>query len=116
MFTIHFNHLKFFSYHGIHDEERILGNDYEVNVSLSFEAAENITSLKQTINYVSVYQIIKKRMDIPAALLETLAGDLVQKIYSADHRIRSISVSVEKKNPPIPKMEGSVTVLCTKDF
>src|SRR5436190_22565330 len=104
MFTIHFNHLKFFSYHGIHDEERILGNDYEVNVSLSFEAAENITTLKQTIDYVTIYELIKKRMDVPTALLETLAEDLVQRIYSADQRIRSISVSIEKKNPPLPKI------------
>ena len=116
MITIHFNHLKFFSYHGIHDEERILGNDYEVNVSISFESAGKITALEETINYVTVYGIIKKRMETPSELLETLAEDLVQRIYSADNRISSISVSIEKKNPPIPNMEGSVAVQCTKDF
>jgi len=116
MFTIHLHNLKFFSFHGVHDEERILGNEYEVNASLSFEAAEKITALEQTINYVSVYEIIKKRMAIPTALLETLAEDLAQKIYSIDDRIRSISVSIEKKNPPIPNMDGSVAVSCTKKF
>jgi dihydroneopterin aldolase len=116
LFTINLHNLIFFAHHGIHDEEKILGNEYEVNVSLSFEAADQITALDQTINYVSVYEIIKKRMAIPTALLETLAEDLVQKIYFTDKRIKSISVSIEKKNPPIPNMESSVAVSCIKNF
>jgi 7,8-dihydroneopterin aldolase/epimerase/oxygenase len=115
MFTISLHNLVFFSFHGVHEEERILGNKYEVNVTLSFNTDEQITTLQQTINYASVYEIIKQRMAIPAKLMETLAQDLAQKIVEFDNRITSISVSIEKKNPPIPNIEGSVSVNYKKE-
>lgn len=116
MFTINLHHLIFHSFHGVYDEERILGNTFEVNVSIAFVAHQQVTSLEETINYVSVYEIIKQRMSQTTPLLETLAQELTQKIYDFDNRIKTISVSVEKKNPPISNMEGSVSVTYKKDF
>jgi dihydroneopterin aldolase len=116
MFTINLHNLIFHSFHGIHEEERILGNTFEVNVSLLLTADEQITTLEQTINYASVYETIKQRMQIATPLLETLVQDLTEKIRSIDNRIKSISVSVEKKNPPMANMEGSVSVHYKKDF
>lgn len=116
MITIRLNELQFHSYHGVHEEEEILGNNYEVNVELSFDSTEIITELQQTINYVTVYEIIKQRMAVPTALLETLAQDLAEQIHDADKRIRSITVSVKKKNPPVPGMEGTVGVSYKMDF
>lgn len=119
MFTINLKNLSFYSYHGIHEEEKILGNEFEVNAELSFEANDHIDSLEQTINYASVYEIIRQRMTIPTGLLETVAQDIAQQIHAFDSRILSVSVSIEKKNPPIPGMEGmegSVGVTFRKDF
>ena len=116
MFTINLHNLIFHSYHGIHEEERILGNEFEVNVNLSFIADEYITTLEQTINYATVYEIIKQRMLTATPLLETLVQNLAEEIRAFDNRIQSISVSVEKKNPPIANMEGSVSVHYKKDF
>lgn len=116
MFTINLHNLIFHSFHGIHEEEKILGNEFEVNVSLCFKADEPITTLEQTINYATVYEIIKQRMQTATRLLETLVQDLTKEIYAFDNRIQSISVSVEKKNPPISNMEGSVSVHYKKDF
>ena len=116
MFIIQLNNLQFFSFHGVHEEEKILGNNYDVNVSVSFEQEEDIKHLEQTINYVSVYQLVKKRMDIPEVLLETLVQDLARMIYDLDNRIKTITVAVEKKNPPMINIQGSVSVIYTKEF
>lgn len=116
MFSINLHNLIFHSFHGIHEEEKILGNIFEVNVSLSFIASEPIITLEQTINYATVYEIIKQRMLTATPLLEKLVQDLTQEIHAFDNRIKSISVSVEKKNPPMPNMEGSVSVHFKKDF
>jgi dihydroneopterin aldolase len=116
MFTINLHNLNFFSFHGVHEEEWILGNNFVVHVSLSFQADGNISSLEQTINYASVYKIIKQRMSIPTALLETLAQDLAHEIHVFDKRIKSKSISVEKKDPPIPNISGSVSVNYKKDY
>lgn len=115
MFTIQLQHLIFFGFHGIHEEEKILGNEFEVNVSVVLEDAQ-VSSIGQTVNYADIYEIIKKRMNIPTALLETLAQDLVDIIQQTDARIRSVSVSIEKKYPPIPGISGSVSVNYKKDF
>ncbi len=116
MLTINLHNLIFHSFHGVHQEESILGNTFVVNVSLSVEVDEKITALKQTVNYASVYKIIKERMLVATPLLETLAQELLQQIHEFDDRIKSIAVSVEKKNPPIPNMEASVSVTYKKDF
>ena len=116
MITIHLHHLKFFSFHGIHEEERILGNEYEVNVDVTFDEKGTITKIGETINYEPIFELVKQRMNIPTALLETVAQDIANQIHAADNRARSITVSVEKKNPPITNIEGSVGVTYTKEF
>ncbi len=116
MFTINLHNLNFFSFHGMHEEEKILGNEYEVNVEVTFEEKGAITKIDDTINYVKVFELVKQRMNIPTALLETVAQDIVNQVYSADNRVRSVTVSVEKKNPPIANIQGSVSVSYTKEF
>lgn len=116
MVTIQLKNLLFFSHHGIHAEEKILGNTFEINVDITFNETDRIDSLEQTINYASVYDIIRQRMTIPTELLETIAQDIARQVHAFDNRILSISVSIGKKNPPIPGMEGSVGVSFRKDF
>ncbi len=116
MFTIHLANLKFFSFHGLYEEERILGNNYEVNVDVTFAEKELITTLDQTIDYVKVYNIIMQRMGIPTALLETVAQDLAQNIFDVDNRITSINISIKKINPPIAAFKGNLGVSFKKDF
>ena len=116
MVTIQLKNLLFFSHHGIHEEEKVLGNTFEINVDISFNETDRIDSLEQTINYASVYDIIRQRMTIPTELLETLTQDIAHQIHVFDSRIISIMVSVEKKKPPIPGMEGSVGVTFSKEF
>jgi len=116
MFTIHLNNLRFFSFHGLYDEERILGNEYEVNAEVTIAAKEQVTALHQTVDYVKIYDIIKQRMAIPANLLETVAQDLAQLIYDADNRIVSIHINIKKVYPPIASFSGNIGVSYKKDF
>ncbi len=116
MFKIQLNKLSFFSHHGLHDEEAETGNDFEIDVSVEFDTNENIHSIGQTINYVAVYEVIKKHMSIPVALLETLAQDITEDIYSLDNRITSIHITINKLHPPIRNFVGSVGVSYSKAF
>lgn len=116
MFTINLNQLCFFSYHGVHEEEKILGNEFEVDAAVIFESDARVTSIDQTVNYVDIYNAIKKRMGIPTELLETLAQDLVDMIQQTDSRIRQVSVSIKKKHPPVTNITGSISVSYKKTF
>lgn len=116
MITIHLNNLLFFSHHGIHDEETIVGTDFEMNVSVSFTESEKILSLSQTVNYISVYDIIKEQMKTPSRLLETVAMQMAENIYKIDNRIKIINITISKLNPPINNFTGNVGVTYTKEF
>jgi dihydroneopterin aldolase len=110
MFTIHLHNLKFYSFHGVHEEETILGGEYEVNADVSFTSKERMISLEQTVNYVSVFEIIKEQMGKPIPLLETLAQTIAEKIQVLDTQITSIQVNIKKINPPIRSFTGNIGV------
>jgi 7,8-dihydroneopterin aldolase/epimerase/oxygenase len=116
MFTIHLNSLKFFSFHGLLEEERILGGEFEVDVAVTCKDDKRITEIQQAVDYVKVYAVIKQQMEIPTALLETVAQDLAEKIYTGDNRITSISISIKKIHPPIAAFMGTAGVSYKKDF
>jgi dihydroneopterin aldolase len=116
MFTIHLNNMHFFAHHGLHDEESVTGNSFLVDVNIKFLPAEKISSIHQTINYAEAYTIIKKIMNNPVPLLETLAESIVAEIHAMDNRIREINVQISKLNPPIENFSGHVGVTFNKVF
>lgn len=116
MFTIHLNKMLFYAHHGLHDEEALTGNGFEVDVAINFQPSQPVLSISDTINYVSVYEAIKRRMDEPARLLETLAGQIASDIKELDNRILSITLNINKLNPPISKFSGIVGVTLFKEF
>ena len=117
MVTIHLDKLRFNAFHGIHDEERILGNEYIVDCIIEFhENEEVIVHIDDTINYVAVYDIIKNRMAVPTHLLETVAMKIGYEIYESFPQVKSISVSITKLHPPIEAIQGSVGVKWHKEF
>ncbi len=116
MFTIHLNKLKFFAYHGLHEEEAVIGTDFEVSVSITFDAPETVQELNDTINYVTVYEIIKKHFAQPEKLLETLAQNITQEIHKIDNRITSINITIDKINAPINNFIGTVGVTYSKSY
>jgi dihydroneopterin aldolase len=116
MNSIHLNNLKFFAHHGYHDEEGVTGTDFEVSVSIVFEAPEKIITLPQTINYVEVYDVIKAIFQRPTKLLESIAEDICENVYLLDDRIRTINITITKLHPPITNFIGSVGVSLSKSY
>lgn len=117
MITIHLHNLIFYAYHGVYEEERTMGNEFELSADIRFkEEAEVIHSIQQTINYVDVYDIIKQRMDIPSALLETVVMDIGVSIQKKYHALHSISIHLKKNNPHIAGFQGAVGVSWQKQL
>ncbi len=116
MFTIHLHNCIFFAHHGLHKEEAVVGAGFEVSLSASFEEEEPITTIKQTINYVSIYEMVKKHFEQPRQLLETLAQEIINDIHLSDSRIRAIEIHIKKLNPPIVNFTGSVGVSFSQSY
>lgn len=117
MITVQLQNLLFNAFHGVHDEEKILGNEYEVNASLEFhETSEVITHIDDTISYVAIYHLIKERMGIPTPLLETVVMEIGNEIHTRYPLLKSINISIKKMHPPIEGIQGSAGVIWQKQF
>jgi 7,8-dihydroneopterin aldolase/epimerase/oxygenase len=115
MITIHLDKLSFYSFHGIYPEEKLLGNNYEVNITLKLDTGDRIETMEDTLDYSLVYELVRKKMNTPCPLLETLALEMANDIFRLDERIKSLIVNIRKKNPPLNSREGEVGVTCYKD-
>ena len=116
MLTIHLHQLIFHSFHGVYEEEQILGNQFQIDADVVVEDSDQIKMLSQTVNYVSIYKLIKERMQQPTPLLETVAQELTHSIRNLSNHVRSVSITIKKIAPPIENFIGIVGVTYKLDF
>lgn len=114
MLQIHLKNLSFFAYHGIYSEERKLGNYFEVNIDIWHQPSTlTVLHMKDTIDYVRVYELVKQRMAKPTSLLETVVTEIAQSVLVEFSLATKIFISIDKLCPPILNFEGSVGVSFT---
>lgn len=113
MGIIAINGLKIFARHGVYEQERRVGNDFEVTLRLdvpSSDAAMDTDNLCDTINYAEAVGIIKDEMSMPSRLLEHVAGRIRCRLEQAYHgKIAGGELTVAKLTPPIPAELASVS-------
>jgi 7,8-dihydroneopterin aldolase/epimerase/oxygenase len=115
--TISLTNLRFFAYHGLYEEEKKTGNQFDLELFVSYiPPSGTITDISDTINYVSLYELLKKEMQQPRGLLETLAMEIADKIHHDFPMIKRIELSVVKTQPPIAQFAGKVGVKYVKEF
>ncbi len=111
IFTISLLNLRFHARIGVAEQERIIGNEFEVNVKVSYSAAEFIPDeLSSTISYADLYEVIKSEMDIERLLLETAATNIAQRISTRWESVNELQVNIIKISPPISGITGSCGV------
>ncbi len=95
--------MEFYAYHGFYEEERKVGNKYIVDVSLktNFYKAATSDDLEGTVNYETVYEVVKTQMTIPNKLLESVCKKIIDSIFESLPEVMELNVSVSKQNPPI---------------
>jgi dihydroneopterin aldolase len=109
------NEVVFFGYHGLYADEKKLGNTYKVDVHIDFTPKVSIIDqLDQTIDYVHVYALVKKRMEIPTPLLETLVATIAEDILTEQPIADKVFVKITKVIMPIPQFDGNASVSIEK--
>jgi dihydroneopterin aldolase len=112
---ISLNNLNFHGYHGIFEEEKKLGNQFKVTIHIDFTPlVEKFEFLEQTIDYVSVYSIIKDSMNTPTPLLETLVCLIADKVLKQHPIAEKVFVEITKLKLPIPFYDGETSVSIEK--
>ncbi|MDZ7359729.1 MAG: dihydroneopterin aldolase [candidate division KSB1 bacterium] len=109
---IRLNKMVFRGYHGVWDEERQIGQRFEVDVEfvVDVNAAAKSDNIKDTIDFYKVYQVVEnivaqKSFKLVETLAETIAAALLQKFSASELRLR-----VRKPNSPVPGISDGIEV------
>lgn len=99
--------IRLYAYHGCLEEEAIIGGNYIVDVKIEtdFSRAQVSDELSKTVDYVSVFNIVKAQMAIRSKLIEHAAALIADELVKQFPAIQKTEVTVTKLNPP---MNGDV--------
>ena len=99
--------MRFYGFHGVNPEERVLGQEYLVDLAVEMDLVNAGTSdrLEDTVSYAQIYRAVRDVMEgEPRNLLEAAAQSIADRVFY-EFPIDSVSVRVKKPHPPI---RGSV--------
>ncbi|MBI2942413.1 MAG: dihydroneopterin aldolase [Chloroflexi bacterium] len=109
--------LTFYGYHGVHPEERTLGQRFVVDVSIEADLrrAGETDDLGQTVSYSAVVGVVRRVVEgASVQLIETLAERIARTIL-AECGGRTVRVRVAKPWAPIQgTVAGTVAVEITR--
>ncbi|HHE37480.1 MAG TPA: dihydroneopterin aldolase [Candidatus Cloacimonetes bacterium] len=110
---IHLHEMVFYGHHGVHPEERKLGQRFIVN--FTFETApehdQEIDHIDDTIDYTKVFSIIKNILENKEfLLLENCADTILTSVLTTFPKIIQAKVKIKKPSVPIKGSLGSVEV------
>lgn len=110
---VHINRLKIHACHGVLPLERVVGQDFEVTLTLNVDY-DGSDDLGKTVNYAEVCRLVSLEMQTPSSLIEHAAMRLTVALRAAFPGIRGGSLTLAKLAPPMPFSVDSVAV--TIDF
>lgn len=110
--------MNFYAYHGVMPQERQVGNRFVVDLTLTapLVAAVESDELDDTINYATVYEIVKREMDIPSRLIEHVAGRILKSLKAHFQQLKGIELKLSKLNPPFGGDIYSASVLLSEIY
>lgn len=107
--------IRAWAHHGVLEEEKRLGQQFEVDVTLHLDTAPAgaTDALSRTVNYAEAAAAVHEEMTGgPYDLVETLAGRIAQRILTDTGHplVRRVGIRVHKPAAPVGLPVGSVTV------
>ncbi len=110
--VIRLKNMLFHAYHGVWDEEREVGQRFQVDVEIygDFSTAGKSDRLKDTVDLYRVYQVVeqvvvRRQFKLVEALAESIAQALLREFA-----IQKIRVRVRKPNSPIKGISDGIEV------
>ncbi len=96
--------LRFYGFHGVHSEERTLGQRFVVDVELEVDLrqAGRSDALADTTSYSAVYKRVEAVVEgAPRQLIESVAEEVATVLLAEFHLATAVSVTVHKPEAPI---------------
>jgi dihydroneopterin aldolase len=95
--------LEFHAFHGVYPHERESGNWFEVDIAVEtdFSLAASTDELIGTVNYETLFKVVKAEMEQPSKLLETVAEKIANDVLEIFPNVIFVELKISKLNPPI---------------
>lgn len=115
---IELKEMIFHAYHGVLQQEKLVGNTFVVNLLLTADISDAIQSdrLADTIDYSQLFSLVKNEMNIPSQLLEHVAGRIVNCLKEKYPNITEITLKLSKLNPPFSGELHSASIILNEKF
>ena len=97
--------MRFMGRHGLHLEERMEPQPFEVDVVVGADlaAAQASDELSDTVDYAAIFDAVRGRVEADSyRLIEALAGAIAGDVLAAHPLVESVDVRVRKPNAPLP--------------
>jgi dihydroneopterin aldolase len=93
---------EFHALHGYYEEERLAGHTFIVDVEVTLQSFDSQDdNIDDTINYESIYSIIKAEMEKTQKLIETVALNIINRCKIELPNIKGANVKIEKLAPQL---------------
>ena len=117
MSLIAINDMHFYAHHGCFEEERAIGTHFRVDLQMEVDTmkAQHTDCIDDTVNYLAVYQTVRREMEIPSKLLEHVGERIAAAVIENYGRVKEVRVKVSKLNPPLGGHIGGVSVEISKE-
>lgn len=108
--------IKLYAYHGCMEEEGKIGGNYIVDVTMEtdFSEAAATDDLTKTIDYVIVYNIVKKQMAIRSMLIEHVGKRIIDELKKELQGLIKVDLKITKLNPPMNGNVESVSIIISE--
>ncbi|WP_013322927.1 dihydroneopterin aldolase [Gloeothece verrucosa] len=118
MDAIKITEIKCYGYTGYLPEEQILGQWFEVSLTLWLDLTEAGSSddIEKTLDYRQAISIVKNLIkNSKFALIEKLATVIADELLQLP-RVQQVRVELSKPAAPIPDFGGNITIDITRPF
>jgi len=95
---------KIFAYHGVHSAEKLNGQNFYIDASITIHHIKGIDSdeLSDTLSYSKIMSEIKKTAQNKSYnLIEKLAGNIIKDLFLSFEEIQELDITVKKPEAPI---------------
>lgn len=113
---IRINELRLWGYHGVTEEERKIGSECVLNLSMKvsksqFDADKSL--IDGSIDYGVACQCVTQAFAYPTPTLEQVAQRILNALFTQFSNLETATIEVKKLNPPMQSDCESASVVLT---
>ena len=117
MDSIQLTGIRCYGYTGYLPEEQVLGQWFDVDVTLWLDLSKpgNSDKIEDTLDYRTTIATVKQLVKTSKfALIERLADAIAQEILQQSSLVEKVKINLSKPAAPIPDFGGKITLEITR--